>query len=114
MMEPKDFELLIHLGIEKAISKLAFSSEINGGVIEIRNSLSQITDRLFEKGITPWKSLQIATWLTTVESHCVDLCRDPKPYLYSLREGIGNELLEFQQGEWTEGCLLYTSPSPRD
>ena len=39
MMESKDFELLIHLGIEKAISKLAFSSEIKGGVIQIRNSL---------------------------------------------------------------------------
>ena len=104
MMESKDFELLIHLGIEKAISKLAFSSEIKGGVIQIRNSLSQITDRLFEKGITPWKSLQIATWLTTVESHCVDLYRDPKPYLHSLRKGIGKELLEFQQGEWTEGA----------
>ena len=54
--------------------------------------------------MTPWKSLQITTWLTTVESHCVDLYRDPKPYLHSLREGIGKELLEFQQGEWTEGA----------
>lgn len=109
MMESKDFELLIQLGIEKAIAMLTFSCEVKGGVIETRNFLSQITDRLFQKGITPWKSLQVTTWLTTVETHCVDLYQDPKPYLHSLRDGIGKDLQGFQQGEWTEGAspLIY-------
>ena len=101
MMESRDFDRLMQLGIVKAIGKLAFSSDVKGGVVEIGSSLSKITDRLFQRGMRPWKSLQIITRLTTAESDYVGLYGGLEPYLHSLREGIGKELFEFKQEEST-------------